>query len=325
MLRKRIPRLVGIILVIISLIVIIPIYFLSTGLSKYGRIDENPKYEFDQTDSSPIKILNLNVDVGNIDIKYVNPPVDFVVKIEVDIEMNGILTYGESYTDYFSLTDEIVDSQVNFNLKFKPNIDRGRILTLLNNLQIIVFLRADNIFNIDIYSETGNVNLVVPFGVIINDLDINVTTGNALLGFNHCMINGNLTGMVNRGDLRVTTYNVEYSKDSIWRLNTNIGEVTVEITHLNQLINLEANIKGIIETNNGDITLDYQDNSKDVGAMISLQPARGSQLDWPGFSGIPVENSYLFTSLDLPSKITYNLSCNLNIGEYDFQLSSYPF
>ncbi|MHA2006131.1 MAG: hypothetical protein ACXABO_01570 [Promethearchaeota archaeon] len=327
--RKRITGIIGLILIVISLDLIIPIFVLSSEFSKYGLIDESLNYEFDLTDSSSIKRLNLNVEMGNIQIKYVNPPVDYVVNIEVNLEIRGILNKHISYLDYFTFTDEIVDSQINFIIKFKPNINILKVLSLLRKVEILVFLRADVIFDINVFLGTGNLDLTVPFGVIINNLDINITTGNSLFRFNHCTVNGNISGIVNLGEIELNTYNVDYSRNIFWTLITNRGEITVDITHLNQSVVMSANVTGTVETNVGDITLNYEDNTNDISAMVLIQPPQGLNIDdWPGFDGKSVGGrSYLFTSLDFPARISYNLSFNITgaDGLYDYQFSSLPY
>jgi len=47
--------------------------------------------------------LNLNVDVGDIEIRYINPPVDYYAMVEVHIEMSGNNFAGKSYPDFFEV------------------------------------------------------------------------------------------------------------------------------------------------------------------------------------------------------------------------------
>ncbi|GAH03061.1 unnamed protein product, partial [marine sediment metagenome] len=98
MANKSIIAIFVVILVSISLIIAIPVITLSSGFSNYGRIDELLTYEYAPDNSSPIEKFNLNVDMGNVEIKYVTTPVDYYVKIQVGIEMNGQLVAGKKYS-----------------------------------------------------------------------------------------------------------------------------------------------------------------------------------------------------------------------------------
>ncbi len=77
MTNKRIISLIMMIIIGLSLIITIPVLTLSGGFSNYGTIDELLTYEYAPDNSSPIGKLNLNADVGDVEIKYVTTPVDY--------------------------------------------------------------------------------------------------------------------------------------------------------------------------------------------------------------------------------------------------------
>ncbi|MHA1985723.1 MAG: hypothetical protein ACW98D_03695 [Promethearchaeota archaeon] len=328
--NKGIIAIIGIIFIDISLLITIPILSFSSNLRGYGRFNETLIVKHDPINESSIQKLNLNVEVGNIEIKYVNPPLDYVAKIEVNIKMSGLLLTRKLYSDYFVITNESIGSQLNFSLNFKSDVNKFEVSPLLENVIIIVFLRADIIFDIFTSVDSGNVDLTVPYGVNLNNVDINITTGKSLFNFNHCTFNGNFSGIVDNGDIVFNTYNVEYARNIEWMLLTTLGEITVDITHLNQTIDMNANISGTVVIETGELSLNYEDNTIDVSAMILFEPSIGPGTLYPGFDiSLPGGNSYLYTSMDYPAKVNYNLTFNL-IDDPDWQeseilLSSFPY
>jgi len=104
--KKGFIAIIGIIFISTSLMITLPILTLSSNLRGYGRFNETLTIKHDPINQSTIQKLNLNVDVGNIEITYANPLVDYVAKIEVNIKMSGLLLNKKLYSDYFVITNE---------------------------------------------------------------------------------------------------------------------------------------------------------------------------------------------------------------------------
>jgi hypothetical protein len=76
----------GIIIMIVfgmSLIISIPVFIISTTLSAYGKIIKSIPFYYKPSSSSFMKELNIVVDLGNIEIKYITEPVDYCIRIEI--------------------------------------------------------------------------------------------------------------------------------------------------------------------------------------------------------------------------------------------------
>ena len=83
--------------------IIIPIPIISISLSTYGSIDESFSCQYESSAPSSIETLNLNADVGNIEVIYTPPPVDYLVKVDVNIELSGSILAGRSYDERYPL------------------------------------------------------------------------------------------------------------------------------------------------------------------------------------------------------------------------------
>ncbi|MHA1986841.1 MAG: hypothetical protein ACW98D_09395 [Promethearchaeota archaeon] len=333
MANKRIIVIFIVILIGISLIISIPVLTLSSGLLKYARVDELLTFEYVPDNFAPIEGLNLNVDKGDVEIRYINPPVDYCAKIEVLVEMSGANLAGKSYSDFFDIDWQNNNSPANFSMEYKSDVDESKVLSLIKNITIVINFRADIIFDIIATVKEGNVQVNVPYRVSVNNLVINTTKGDILYDLNHCILEGNITGIANDGNIDLVAYNPEYTRNTLWTYNSNAGDITIDINHNNQHNIMNANITGSLVGNEfGDIIVYYYDNTANIGAMITLndtlQNLSLGRSSWVGFEkiesfeGIPYVQ---FTSTDFPTINNYNLlleGLTLNKGIYEVLLSS---
>jgi len=294
-------------------------YGLYKGINTFGR---------DSWTSTTFSGRVSHVDVGNIEIKYIYPPVDYEAKIDVSIEMIGQNLTGKTYLDYFNIVWENQSFQVNFTMELKSDINQLEVLSLIKNITIIITLNADIVFGISTTAIHGNIDLNVPFGVTIKNIESNNTYGKISYNFKFCTILGDIVGIDNEGDIEFKTYNVEYAQNCSLFLDTNTGDILVEI-HQNK--DIGANITGIIK-NAENINIIYRDNSANIGALFLLHNANQFFTiwdQWVGFSYSSLEggNGYIFQSFDFPTRYNYNLSFYKNNGEgrYHVDLISLPF
>ena len=152
----------------------IPIITFVNYFKDYGQIKGNLSYFYTPINVSKVEKVNLNCDIGKIEIKYIYPPIDYVAKLNITFELSGRNLAGKQYTDLFSINWDNETSPMNFTLSFKPNIVPSEILSLIDNLLIVVYLRADTLFDISIYSQLGNVDLSIPYEVHVNNIYIKI-------------------------------------------------------------------------------------------------------------------------------------------------------
>ena len=279
MAKKNILAVFLIVFLSLSLIVSIPIFTLSIQLSTYEVIAEtDDSFIYAPSNSSPVEKLNIYAEYGNIEIKYVSPLVDYYAMIEVNIEMSGKNLAGKNYKDFFEANLDITNSSPSFIMEFNSNIDKLAVLPIIKNLTILVNLRRGIIFDLTITIEEGDVALIVPFGVTTNNIKFNITTGNIFYDFNYCTIEGNITGIVNEGNIELKTYNAKYARNSNWNFRLDTGNLTINIS---QNRDLGANITGTAKINEGNVLFLYEDNSPNIGVRFEIPFGNHTDIDFP--------------------------------------------
>ncbi|MEJ2293945.1 MAG: hypothetical protein P8Y23_04185 [Candidatus Lokiarchaeota archaeon] len=129
----------------ISLIIIVLIQMISI-FSQYGKINVSLSFPYQSSVASPIEKLNINVDEGNIEIRYIDPGVDYYGLIEIDFMMIGVNVAGKSYEDYFDIQWYEFSSPANFTFKIISNDWYNPSLWIKKDINIILNLRKDIVF-----------------------------------------------------------------------------------------------------------------------------------------------------------------------------------
>jgi hypothetical protein len=313
-----------------TLIISIPIFIISTTLAPYGIIEESIPFYYNPSNSSFMKELNINTDIGEIEISYIYEPVVYSVKVELNLEMLGSGLAEKSYFDYFNVIWENISGFVNFTLEFKADIDQEELLSLITNVDIIVALKAEIICDINvIVNVQGGVNIIVPWGVSIGSILTNISRGDIQFDLSDCIVDGNITGIIQiEGDLELKSNNVQYIHNNTWSLNTRVGDIVLEII---QYIDINGNISGTITHEQGYISFTYQDNRMNNGAYFTVyyyeaDLTLSNEIDESvGFYKDHSDEQpivYLWC-YDYPSKNNYNLLFNNSNGLYqEFDLDA---
>ena len=313
-----------------SLIISIPIIILSTTLSNYGIINESIQFSYNPTNSSIMKNLNINTDLGEIEIGYVEAPIDYCVKLEVNIEMKGLGLSGKSYFDYFKIMWQNADGLVNFSMELKAGIDQVEVLSLIKNISITVILKADLICDINVnVNIEGSIKIRVPYAVTTGEIFTTLSKGNIQYDFSYCNVQGNVTGIVNSGEISFLTNHIQYTKNSKLTFINYFGYTSIEIL---QNCEIGANITGTALTKTGIVKIKYRDESPNVGARFTLynKTTFGNEVEtkWIGFNRtiLPFNAGQMFTSYDYPTQNNYNFTINkfYNWGEFMWDFYSVP-
>ena len=314
MAKKVIVIIVLTVIFFISSILIVPIVILSEMYFNSDFIDKRIFYYYTPSNFSTHEELNLNINRSNVNIRYVDPSYHFSVKIEVHFEISGANVLGKSYSDYFNIEWENSSSPLNFSMVYKPGIDPLEVSSLLNNVSINVFLRSDIVFDINTEIDEGNVDLLVNFMVLINNIDVNIERGNIAFNFIYCVIGGNITGSVNVGDIIFRLHDVQYTRNCFWNLTLGNGDMLFDII---QYKDIGANITGVGEINIGELRVLYNDYNPNVGALFIFHNAFGTNNNiWEGFKEPENEidenqwwlSRFLFYSNGFPGLNYYNVS-----------------
>lgn len=317
--KKKIIGITSIIIFGFSLIMTIPIAFLTIVFSPYGIIDESYSFIYQPSSPSSVEKLFITADVGNVEIRYIDPADDYYALIDVDFMMSGAKLAGKSYEDYFDIQCNKSSSPANFTIQIISDDWFNPSLWLTKDVNIVVKLRKDVIFDISATIKKGNLNITVPWGVSVNNIHANVIDGHTFYDFNQCVISGDISANITEGNFNLRSYNMEITQNCNWLLNCTGGSMNIEIYQYKEM---GANITGTAMIMNGGLDLFYKDTTSDIGAyfffplpIVSLiLPQEGFNLSFQG-----VKTWYI--SSDFPTKNNYNLSFYL-IGWADLELYS---
>ncbi|MHA2131219.1 MAG: hypothetical protein ACW99L_14735, partial [Promethearchaeota archaeon] len=291
-----------------GLIIVIPSSFLSKYFTRsgYGDINELITCPYFSNNHSEILTLNLDVEVGDIEVKYIKTSVDYLMKVEVKIEMSGANLSRKSYYDFLDITPELEDSNstVNFRLEIISDEWYDRSQFSIQQVNTVVSIRKDVVLNLFAKLDNGDFEITVPYGVSIGDLGTNLSKGNIVYNFLWCTIEGNITGITNEGDLWLKSYNVTYTQDSLWMFNSTDGSMDIEISQYKEM---GANITGTVET--GLINFFYKDYTANIGALFYFPLLSGSPGAFlKGFNMNFQDVETWFISSDFPTKNNYNMT-----------------
>lgn len=309
-----------------SLIIIIPISSISITFLSYGLIEERFSYSYNPSTPYPIEQLYINADVGNIDIRYVDPPVDYHASIDVNIVMSGKDLAGNSYKDYINISWSDSGSSANITIEVISDEWNNPSLWIIQKVDIIVNLRKDILFDITAITLKGDSTILVPFGVAVNDIDFNVSNGDILYNFDQCILEGNISAYVGEGELNLKSYNLECAQDINWVFNNDDGDMNIEVFQYKEM---NANITGIVSIYEGNLYFTYRDNTPNVGANftlpLSLPDRDGVIYNRTGFIiDYPLSGGYFLESLDYPSKSHYDLFFMVIDNDY-IDIVSFPY
>ena len=67
----------------------------------WGTIDYEKSYYYNPSIPSPIERININCEIGTVNIKYNNTPTNYYAQLDLDIHIEGILVKGSSLSDFF--------------------------------------------------------------------------------------------------------------------------------------------------------------------------------------------------------------------------------
>ncbi|MFX1497305.1 MAG: hypothetical protein ACFFBH_07250 [Promethearchaeota archaeon] len=323
---KAIKTVIILIIFCLSIIFSIPIVIISTALSSFGNIYKSIQFYYNPSTPTFSNGLNIDIDIGEVEIEYITDPVSYYAKIDISIEMNGQSLAGKSYLDYFNIAWQNTSSLLYFTMNLKTGIDKVKILSLIKSIDVNIALKADVIYDIDIrVSIKGGARISVPYGVSVGNIEANVSRGNIKYNFFYCLLEGNISAIINdRGDLEMKNYDIKYTQNSTWTLYTKKGNIHIEIS---QTKATNANIIGNITIITGNYRLTYIDNTDEVGAYFILYvhpddyAINQKIAELVGFAyyvtTVNGTDVYHLTSDDYPAQYNYNLLFNFPIGMYE--------
>lgn len=310
------------------LITTIPIVILSYTLLPYDIINYSEHY-YSYEDPSFIDKLNIDIDIGNVSIKYVPHPVEFAVQIDLEFIMGGIDLKDKSFADFFEVEWQGESNTLNFSIIIKDGLELEQVLSQIRRFNILISLKADIVCDISVLIKSGNVALEGPYGITVGSIFANISKGDIDYQFSYNQIDGNITGIVKEGDISFKTEHIQYTKNYVLTFINDKGYSLIQIF---QDCEIGSNITGIATTITGIIELIYEDDSQNIGAQFILYNKRGfgNQANniAVGFENeeLPLFMGQKFYSYDFPAQNYYNFSLYKpdDMGDFIWDLYSVP-
>ncbi|KKM95457.1 hypothetical protein LCGC14_1188060 [marine sediment metagenome] len=145
-----------------------------------GEYEYSETYYYEPGNSSPIEILNIESDIGAINIKYNKTPTEFYAKIDLDIHIRGPLVAGKSFSDFFKPIQWLKSSSpVTFDIDTKSTT--WFFFGISRRITINVTLRTDVIYDVNAFASTGAIDMNVPQNIIVNKTTLSTSTGSVRL------------------------------------------------------------------------------------------------------------------------------------------------
>ncbi|MHA2390691.1 MAG: hypothetical protein ACXAEX_01875 [Promethearchaeota archaeon] len=145
----------------------------------WGTYQYSDTFYYEPSVPSPVEQISITSGVGSITINYNTTPTNHYMKIALDIRLRGGFVEGKTYSDFFKPVVWLNESTsvITFTLENKPWF----LFPLSQNISIDVTLRTDVIYDIKALTGTGSLALNIPDNVVLNNTDLDTSTGSALL------------------------------------------------------------------------------------------------------------------------------------------------
>jgi len=161
-------------------------------------------------------------------------------------------------------------------------------------------------------TSTGSVKTYATKTSFTKGLITSTSTGSLTLNFTSCIFGDDLSGVVSTGSITLKSYNMKYTQDCDWDIETSTGSINAEILQFNEM---GANVNCSLISSTGNIDILYKDDQINVGARFTSSTSTGSisytDTNPTGFH--QVGNS--FTSLDYSTGLSkYRISLIISTG-----------
>lgn len=197
--------------------------------ANWGVFQYSNTYYYEQVPSPEEKLI-LNSDIGAINIKYNTTPTDYIVKLDLNVRIEGGFVAGKLFSDFFYPVQWANESSTitTFNLLSKS--DTGFILGIIRIITIDVTLRTDIFYDINAFTSTGSIDMAVSQNVILNNTVLTTSTGKILLNADkNTVFQGNIAMITSTGsiDLYANQANITHGLNT----GTSTGILTMNFTN----------------------------------------------------------------------------------------------
>ena len=190
---------------------------------------ENTYYYKPETPSQ-IERININSDIGTIQVKYNETPTDYYAQIDLDIQIKEILVEGKSFNDFFH--DIIWQNESGQVISFILDAKASTWLTgsISNRVKINLTLRTDVIYDINTQTSTGSISMVTPSNSILNNTKISTSTGSVSLNAgNNTTFLGDVEISTSTGSAALNAIHTNFTHDLV--ISTSTGSLSLSFSN----------------------------------------------------------------------------------------------
>ncbi|MFX1556681.1 MAG: hypothetical protein ACFFC9_05465, partial [Promethearchaeota archaeon] len=245
--------------------------FVITGFATYGTIENSFSFYYEGL-PSPIEDLDLSADIANLDIQYNTSATPYVVEINVDLKISGLFAAGRKYTNFFAPSTEWwvnTTTPNTFDMKAKPGawFDPSHWFSSYN-VEVVVILRSDLIYNLDAATGTGSIELNTPDNVTLNGVSSLSGTGSINLDFsNGTKLLSDLYLETGTGNIVLNSVETNFTHGII----ADAGTGSIELNFNDCIMGYDI----FASTGTGGITLNSNNMEYSINCDLSLETGTG--------------------------------------------------
>lgn len=319
---------------IIALVAILgggAIAFIVTGFATSGTISNSFTFHY-QNPPLAIEDLNLNVDLGSLDIKYNTTNTPYIVEIDVDLTISGLYMTGRQYTDFFIPASEWwqnTTSPLNFDMEIIQEIWFNPAFWFkLYDINVTVTLRTDVVYDISGLTGTGSIEMTVPDDISLKNITLSSGTGSVLLSTsNNVEIDGDVDLKSGTGTIGLVSSGANITGTLIAESGTGSTSIDLANSNLGGDISLGAGTGNVVflvrkticlggltgNTGTGSVTVNFTNSV--LGKNIVLGTGTG-KIDIKTYNMSYLDNSAWTMSTgtgEIHLQITQHASMNANV------------
>ncbi|MFX0023271.1 MAG: hypothetical protein ACFE9S_13170 [Candidatus Hermodarchaeota archaeon] len=204
-----------IVLIIVALCVVaVGTTFGVLVFTTWGEIDYENTYTYEPSSPASIERININSDIGNVRIRYNETPTNYYAKLDLDIHIEGILVEGSSFSDFFNpiVWDNESTPITTFTLDAKATT--WFIFGVFRQIEINLTLRTDVVYDLNILTSTGGINVIFPEDTTLNNTILSTSTGNIFLNASkNITFQGNVGLTTSTGFLKLYAKQCNFTHD----------------------------------------------------------------------------------------------------------------
>lgn len=162
----------------------------------------------------------------------------------------------------FDIDVSVGDIDVNI----PENVSVGDLELLTSTGSISAELSENTKVNsIQLITSTGDVDFSSHHTNHTNSIRLETSTGNIDSTLSNGIISGDIRSLTSTGSSTLRFYNLTYQTNCVWDFDGSTGNINI---YIQQDANMNGNVSGDAATSTGDINVDYQDWSDNIGARF---------------------------------------------------------